>query len=154
MKRNGQAVNKLKLISPKLGEIQYENDEVITFPDGLLGFPKKQRYFLVDHKEGSPFKWLQSLDEPSLSFVVINPLLFKPDYRIGINPEDLSYLKNTQLDQISIWTIVSFVAESPERSTVNLLGPLAIDSKTRLGKQLVLDPAKYDLRCPLFPEAK
>ena len=152
MKRNEQAVMKLKLISPKLGEIQYENDEVITFLHGLLGFPKKRRYVLVDHKEGSPFKWLQSLDDPSLSFVVINPLVFKPDYRVEIGPEDLSPLKNTQLDQISIWTLVSFLPEAPEKSTVNLLGPLAIDSKTHLGMQLVLDPAKYNLRCSLFPQ--
>jgi len=140
----------MKLTSEKLGEILYEEDEVITFPEGLLGFPERRRYVFVDHQEESPFKWLQSLDDSSLSFVVINPLLFKPDYQISIDKKALAVLRDSELPHMAIWTLVSFSPDAPQESTTNLLGPLAVNHKTRLGKQLVLDPTRYDLRYPLF----
>ena len=140
----------MKFISEKLGAIRYGEEEVITFPEGLLGFPDKKRYVFVKHRDQSPFEWLQSLDDPSLSFAVINPVFFKPDYRIQIEMGDLALLEDTDPAQIAIWTLVSFSPETPEASTANLLGPLAVNHKTRLGKQLVLDPTKYDIRYPIF----
>jgi flagellar assembly factor FliW len=140
----------MRFVSEKLGEIHYREDEVIRFPEGLLGFPEKRRYVFVNHREESPFRWLQCIDDPALSFVVINPLLFKPDYQIQIKTKDLAPLKNWDPAHIAIWTLVSFPPDVPEASTTNLLGPLAINHETRLGKQLVLDPTKYDLRYPIF----
>ncbi len=106
----------------------------------------------MNHRKESPFKWLQSVDDPSLSFVVINPLLFKRDYQIQIKREDLSILKDSDPAHLTLWTLVSFSPDVPERSTVNLLGPLVVNQVTRLGRQLVLDPIKYELRYPLFQE--
>ncbi len=142
----------MKLVSEKLGALQYKANEVITFPEGILGFPEKTRYVFVNHRKESPFKWLQSVDDPSLSFVVINPLLFKRDYQIEIKREDLRILKDSDPAHLTIWTLVSFSPEVPEKSTVNLLGPLVVNQVTRLGRQLVLDPIKYELRYPLFQE--
>ncbi len=143
----------MKLISDKLGELQYKKDEVITFPEGILGFPERTRYILVEHREGSPFKWLQSLDDPSVSFAVVNPLLVKKDYQIEIRRADLTILKDPDPDHIGVWALVSFSPDAPEKSTVNLLGPLVVNCLTHLGKQLVLDPTRYDLRYPLFQPA-
>ncbi|MBW2056221.1 MAG: flagellar assembly protein FliW [Deltaproteobacteria bacterium] len=140
----------MKLISKKLGEVCYREDEVITFPEGLLGFPEKKRYVFVEHRGGSPLKWLQCLDDPSLSFVVVNPLLFKRDYEVRVDKRDLALVGDSDPAHITIWTLISFTPDAPEASTANLLGPLAINCATRLGKQLVLDPSKYDLRYPIF----
>ena len=140
----------MTMISEKLGEISYKENEVITFPEGLLGFPEKRRFVLVDHRTDSPFKWLQCVDDPSLCFVVINPIIVKPDYHIEIGRKDLALLENSDPAAIAIWTLVSLPPDGPEKSSTNLLGPLAINHKTRLGKQLVLDPTRYDLRYPLF----
>jgi flagellar assembly factor FliW len=138
------------MISEKLGEISYEDSEVITFPEGLLGFPEKQRFIVVDHRTDSPFKWLQCVDDPSLAFLIINPVVVKPDYHIEIGREDLALLENADPPEIAIWTFVSFPLNQPEQSSTNLLGPLAINHKTRLGKQLVLDPGRYDVHFPIF----
>ena len=139
----------MKLIAEKLGEIHYKEDEVITFPEGLLGFSDKRRYVFVNHREDSPFKWLQCLDDSSLSLVVINP-----DYRIEIDKEDLVLLRNSDPKEITVWTLVSLPPEAPEQSSTNLLGPLVINQETRLGKQLVLNPNQYDLRYPVFQKAE
>jgi flagellar assembly factor FliW len=138
------------MISEKLGEISYEDSEVITFPEGLLGFPEKQRFIVVDHRTDSPFKWLQCVDDPSLAFLIINPVVVKPDYHIEIGREDLALLENADPPEIAIWTLVSLPLNQPEQSSTNLLGPLAINHKTRLGKQLVLDPGRYDVHFPIF----
>ncbi len=140
----------MRVISEKLGEIRYEETDVITFPEGLVGFPEKRRFVMVDHQAESPFRWLQCVEDSSLSFVVINPVLVKPDYHIEIDKKDLALLRDVDPSQIAIWTLVSLSTRQPERSSMNLLGPLAINQKTRLGKQLVLDPAHYDLRYPIF----
>ena len=140
----------MTFISEKLGEVHYKEEEVITFPEGLVGFPGKTRYVLVNHREESPFSWLQCLDDPSLSFVVMDPRLFKGDYRIEIEKKDLTILEDSDPAHIVIWTLVSFSPDSPRASTANLLGPLAVNHKTRLGKQLVLDPRRYDLQYPIF----
>lgn len=140
----------MKLISQKLGELQYKARDVITFPEGILGFPEKVRYIFVNHRDESPFKWLQSVDDPSLSFVVINPLLFKPDYKIEIKREDLAVLKDSDPDHLGIWTLVSFPSDTAKESTANLLGPLVVNYVTRMGKQLVLDSTKFDLQYPIF----
>ena len=144
----------MKLIAEKLGEIHYKEDEVITFPEGLLGFSDKRRYVFVNHREDSPFKWLQCLDDSSLSLVVIDPLLVKPDYRIEIDKEDLVLLRNSDPKEITVWTLVSLPPEAPGQSSTNLLGPLVINHETRLGKQLVLNPNQYDLRYPVFQKAE
>ena len=63
----------------RFGEVEVEENRVIHFVEPILGFEKSLRYVILDHAEDSPFKWLQSADEPELAFVVTNPKFFGID---------------------------------------------------------------------------
>ena len=73
----------------RFGKIAIQDDKVITFPKGLLGFSQRRRFILFPHKEGSPFFWLQCVEDGELAFVLMNPKLVVNDYIIDIDDDNL-----------------------------------------------------------------
>jgi len=126
---------------------------VIDMPSGILGFPEDRRYVLFSHQEGSPFWWFQSLDHGSLAFVLIDPFLIEPDYELQMSPEDTAQLQIEKeeegLSEIQSMAIVSISREEPRAITANLLGPVVINLKRRVAKQVVLDRQNYSHRFPV-----
>jgi len=125
------------------GSIRVEEDQVITLSPGLLGFPDLRRYLLMEHSQESPFLWLQCLDDPSLAFVVLDPVNIVPDYRPG-PPEAL--LKQSEAQSpadLKVLVIVTIPPGRPQDMTANLMAPVVINLKTRRGKQLVLERSSY-----------
>ena len=122
----------------------------LFFPEGLLGFPDDRRYCLKRFAGGaeneSPFLILQSLDH-DLSFPLIHPDFVTPNYCVPVAPETMATLGATQESDLVPFLIVT-VRERVEDITVNLQGPLVINSVSLIGKQLVLE--EYPLRYALL----
>lgn len=135
--------------SAKLGPIAIDTERLITFPEGIPGFPEVKQYALVENDKGHPFFWLQAVEDPELAFVVTDPLIFKPDYRPALSPEELKELEIDRLDAVLVLTILTIPQDDPLKLTANLMGPLIINSKTRKGKQFVLPDQNYSHREPL-----
>jgi flagellar assembly factor FliW len=99
-------------------------------PFGMLGFPDKQRFVILQHKENSPFFWYQSVDDPALAFVITNPFFFLPDYKVNI--EDvlmkMSWDKNSDNDVLELYVVVNIPKGSPEKMTANLIGPILVNN--------------------------
>jgi flagellar assembly factor FliW len=133
----------------RFGSIEVEENRRIHFPEGLLGFSKHKAFALLEDKPGSPFFWLQSLDDPQLAFVLTNPFFFKKDYLHGLSPEEKNLFVNEQGEEMVLFTLVSVPAGHPEKASTNLLGPLVIDPTRRTGKQLILPSTGYSHRFPL-----
>ena len=72
----------------RFGPIEIDGQRVITFKEGLPGFPGMRRFALIQTSPEPVFFWLQSVDEPGLAFVVCDPLAFVPDFRAGIRADD------------------------------------------------------------------
>jgi len=68
----------IKVKTTRFGDIEIDEKDVITLPSGIIGFPELKQYVLLDHDQDSPFKWLQSLEDGAIAFVMINPMLLKP----------------------------------------------------------------------------
>jgi flagellar assembly factor FliW len=66
----------------RFGKINYKKNEIIWMAKGLFGFESYRQFVLLSPEEQDPFKWLQSVDDQNLAFLVIDPLLVKPDYKI------------------------------------------------------------------------
>jgi flagellar assembly factor FliW len=145
---------KIKLKTPRFGELEVPRENVIHMPGGVLGFPSCKDYILVPHKENSPFLWYQSLDDPALVFVVINPLIFKPDYDVPISPALMESLGAEKIEELELLAIVTVPKDRPQDMTANLLGPIVIDPVKRLAKQIVLDPERYSTKTPILPQKK
>jgi flagellar assembly factor FliW len=136
--------------SSRFGTFEIDDHAILTFPSGLLGFPEQQRYVILDHDTAAPFKWLQSLDEPGLAFVIIDPALFHPDYRVSFSPEAVAEVQGVDGDPLTVAVILTIPSDDPARITANLRGPLLMNPRTKRCKQLVLSddmPTRY----PLFP---
>ncbi len=136
--------------SSRFGTLEINDDSVLTFPSGLLGFPESRRYVILDHDTEAPFKWLQSLDEPALAFVIIDPDLLLADYHIQVPDDALAEVQGNEESDLATAVILTIPSEDPGRMTANLRGPLLMNQRTKLCKQLVLSD-EFPTRHPLFP---
>jgi flagellar assembly factor FliW len=140
----------VKIETSRFGTLDLSEDKVIRVPSGLFGFPDCKRYILLEHRKGSPFVWFQSVDNGSLAFVLVDPLLVKPDYEVQISPEDMNELQLADApDGIQTLAIVNITSGEKVQLTVNLLSPIVINVKQKFGKQIILPDSRYSLRYPI-----
>ena len=131
----------MKIQTDRFGEIEFNEVEMLRLPEGLIGIPPFTRAVLLDHKPGSPFRWLQSVDDPAMAFVVIDPLLMVPAYPIAALRDALAQ-SGPRPDHVAVAAITT-VPRPPAPITVNLAAPLAFDSTSRQGAQIVLDNPEF-----------
>jgi flagellar assembly factor FliW len=139
----------MHVASTRFGSMNVPAEALLTFPSGLLGFPDWTRYVMLDHDTDAPFKWLHCMDEASLAFVVIDPALFNPNYQVTISPEARIEVEGSETDGLSLVVILTIPSDDPSAVTANLRGPLLMNPRTRLCKQLVLTE-DYPTRYPVF----
>ena len=141
----------MKIQTSRFGELAVDEDRLIHFEKGILGFPDQQRYALIQTGQDSGFYWLQAVDRADLAFVVCDPRLFIPDYHIPVKAEELERLGLSEVDEAQVFVIVNKVDRV---LTGNLQGPLVVNVQTRQGKQMVLSDRRYTTRHPLMEMAE
>jgi len=124
-------------------------DNLFYFANGLPGFPQTKKFSLTSLEADSPFFLLESIEDQEISFIVVNPFFFYPDYEFEINDPLKSNLKITKEEDLLILNIVT-LKKSLQESTVNLLAPLIFNLKERIGEQIILDERSYQIRTPLL----
>jgi flagellar assembly factor FliW len=135
----------------RFGDVQTDDGHIIDFPKGLLGFENHRRYALVARPEYHPFVHLQSLDDPALAFIVVNPRLFFPHYKVEVDPREISELAATDTRRLETWVIVT-VPEDWTRMSANLQGPILVNRDGNRAKQVVLVHGPYTPRHYLMDE--
>ncbi len=148
-KSTAKSKKKKSLEHPRLGTVEYTQGDVIHFPQGLLGFEKKKDYILVEKEEYYPFVWMISVDDPGTSFILVNPLIFEPDYNPSISKRELNELQIESPQSLSMYVIVT-LNRDPGKTTANLCGPILINSEKKIGKQLVLLDDTYSTKHPIL----
>ncbi|HOJ14199.1 MAG TPA: flagellar assembly protein FliW [Deltaproteobacteria bacterium] len=138
----------------RFGRIKVEGDKIITFPRGILGFSRCRRYALFPHGEKSPFCWLQSVEDAALAFVVMDPALVDPRYQVDVDEQTARELDIAPGDKIQALCIVTIPQGDPRRMTVNLLGPLVVNTRNRLAAQVICENRGYSHRRPLLAEER
>ena len=131
----------------RFGQLDVDEQRLVVFENGLLGFPDHERFALVQTGDDSGFYWLQSVDAPDLAFVVTDPRLFVAEYRVPIKADELKRLGLDTVDGAQVFIIVNKVENV---LTGNLQGPLVINVQSRVGRQLVLSDRRYSTRHPLM----
>ncbi len=136
----------------RFGAIEYRPEDVLNFAGGLLGFPACDRFVLIEHKEGSPFRWLQSLDEPSVAFLVVDPGHFVEDFAPEM-PDCVANALGLECETPRlVYTIVTIPPGKPRAMTINLAGPIVVNAENRSARQVVLEDVRYPIRFPVFQE--
>lgn len=135
-----------------LGDVEIQESEVITFEGGLPGLPDYEKYALLSLDADLPLALLQSTDESQVGFIVAFPFAFKQDYAFDLTEEDKESLQIEQEEEVLTYSIVT-LKEIFTDSTLNLLAPVVINTKKKLGKQIILSNSdKYPLRYPIQSE--
>lgn len=136
----------------RFGDVQVDADRILEFIEPILGFSASRRFVILDHAEDSPFKWLQSADEPSLAFVVTNPRFFGIDYEFALPDEAAGQLEISAAEDALVVTIVNIPQGDPGKMTANLLGPVVINQANRRAMQVVLNDTNYSTKTRLIPD--
>ncbi len=131
----------------RFGSVEVDDQRVIDFPKGLLGFPKQQRYVLIQPGDDSYFYWLQSVDSPDLAFVVTDPSLFVQGYEVPLKGEQMEELGIASVEEAQVFVIVN---KRGNVLTGNLQGPLVVHTARCTGEQIVLSDRRFNTRVPLL----
>jgi flagellar assembly factor FliW len=142
----------LKIDTTRFGTIRIKKEKIILMPDGMLGFSDKKQYLILQHKENSPFFWYQSLDDPGLAFVITNPFLFIPDYKIDLKValKEISWDTNGKSSFLELYIVVNIPKGKPQEMTGNFIGPILINNDLNQAVQIVLPNSPYTHKCPLL----
>ena len=142
----------MEIETSRFGVISVKPDDLITFPRGLIGMTDLSRFAFIPPatqpamQEGQ-FYWLQSVDDPSVAFLVVDPNRFFKDYHVSIREETQADLDLADAKDGQLLVICNRVGEWV---TGNLQGPLVINTRTRVAQQVVLTEKKWTCRQPLL----
>ncbi|MGE5328917.1 MAG: flagellar assembly protein FliW [Deltaproteobacteria bacterium] len=136
------------------GNVEINEEDIIAFEKGMPGFESNKR-FVILHKieEDNPFKWLQSVDDGKVAFVVINPQVFKDHYEVKIDQAASEELDIQDMKDIIVYSIVT-IPEEVSKMTANLKAPVIINAKKNKGCQIILEDERYEFRHLLLDEFK
>jgi flagellar assembly factor FliW len=138
----------VRVSSTRLGDLEIDSSTVLTFPEGLVGFGDARRFAVVDTHDSGVYYWLQSLDDPQLAFLSVTPWPFFPDYEPVVPDADREALDLSDPGDAVVFCLLTVDRDS-ELITANLLGPLVVNTKNRVGRQVVLDQGNHPTRAPL-----
>ncbi len=131
----------------RFGVMSVEDERLMTFPNGLLGFPSHTRFALIQTGSENYFFWLQSVDDPNLAFVVTDPSTFFKNYEVPMRDELHQELQVSDPAFLQVFVICNKVGDW---LTGNLLGPIIVNASNRLAQQVVLTEKKWTTRQPLL----
>lgn len=118
----------------------------------LVGFERSPEYHLISRPSEEPFLRLQSMSDPRLEFLVVEPHHVHPDYEPDVNPRDVAYLALGHDVDALVLNVVTI--HSPGRVTANLRGPIVINRQTGRGRQVIPDNVReFSLQHPVQVEA-
>ena len=141
-------VDTIRVETTRFGVLEAPRNQVLTMEKPVLGFEQCKEYVAIKTGDMHPFVWLQSLSEADVAFLMINPKLLYADYTIQVNKREVEDIGVTDDTSVEIFVIVT-VGPTLEESTVNLQGPIVINTESRKAKQLVLANSHYSVAAPL-----
>lgn len=124
----------------RFGNLSITEDKVITFAQGIPGFKKLKRFILIDHDSEGLFKWLQSIEDPLVAFLLTNPNVYKPDYSVPMRKTDLETLNVKEMTNLVSLVMVCF---ANGKVTLNLKGPVLFNSENMSAIQCIIDRDDY-----------
>jgi len=135
----------MQINSQRFGVVDLDDDAVLKFPEGIIGFPREQLFALIPHQGSSYLAWLQSVTQPELAFPVVSAHYFSDTYPdIPVSPA--AHAAGIQGAEDDFAVLVVLCAPIGQPATVNLLAPIVVNSETRTGAQVILDGSRFSTR--------
>lgn len=137
------------------GELNIRDTQIITFTEGLLGFPSHKKFVLIDSSDdpNDYFHWLQSVEDGDIAFLLMNVNGIFPDYEPDIDESDIASISLNDKDGeiFLIYNVTVIPPNDPENMRVNLKAPIIVNSASMKGKQVLVEE-DYDIRRNILKE--
>lgn len=137
----------MKKIETRFGEVEYDPENLLIFPAGLIGFPNLRSFIVMPNKKQGPLFWIQSVDDPAIAFVLTDPTNFFLDYKITPDDAERNSLKISQEEECYILAVVTVPPD--QKITLNLTAPILFAPSTNRAIQVILENTEYQSRTPL-----
>ena len=137
----------MKNIQTLFGDVSYDPGKAIRFPEGLIGFESLRDFIVMPHKNDDFIYCFQSLEQPHVVFLLVDPALFFPDYQVPVGRTVRKKLGIEPEDPFFILTTITFHREN--KITLNLLAPVVYSPKSNNAVQIVLDGSDYTTKTEL-----
>ncbi len=134
----------MEVLTKTMGKVNVQENQLMTVPDGLYGFENYTKFALID-SEYEPFLWLQSTEDSTLAFLIIDPFLISDDYETDIDEESLKKIGITKPEDVIVMTIVT-VPSDGNPITANFQGPLVINKQNHKCMQVILSDNRWSTK--------
>ena len=133
------------------GEILIDDEKIINFPNGIIGFPDLTDFTLIhDEEKGTDsIHWLQSIQEPAFAMPVMDPLIVCPDYNPEADDELFNVLGEIKPDELLVLVTVTVPSDLTKMS-VNLKGPIIINVSEKKALQIIVEGDEYQVKFPIY----
>ena len=147
----GEEWYSMEILTKAFGKITIDDEKIINFPKGIVGFPDLTEFALIhDEEKGTEtIHWLQSIQEPGFAMPVMDPLLVCPEYNPEVDDELLSHLGELDPDELLVLVTVT-VPKDITKMTVNLKGPIVINAAERKATQVIVEGDQYQVKFPIY----
>ena len=141
----------MQITTRVFGEITIDDEKIIHFPGGIIGFPDLQDFALIhDEEKGTDtIQWMQSLQEPTFAMPVMDPLIVRPDYNPEVDDELLKPIGELQPEEVLVMVTVTVPSDLTKMS-VNLKGPIIINVVEKKACQIIIDGEGYAVKFPIY----
>ncbi len=141
----------MRITTLRFGELEIPKEKIITMAKPVLGFEQLKQFCIIESHDFEPFMWFQSVEDPAVAFIIVNPLFFNADYRIEVNPKEIEELRVGDVKAVETYVIAT-IPSDPCKMSVNMQGPLLINTQSCLAKQLVMVNSDYKLKHYIIDE--
>lgn len=141
----------MQITTKIFGEITIDDEKIIHFPNGIIGFPELTDFALIhDEEKGTDtIHWMQSLQEPAFAMPVMDPLIVCPDYNPEVDDELLNNIGEIVPEEFLVMVTVT-VPKDIKKMTVNLKGPMVINATQRKATQVIVEGDEYPVKFPIY----
>ena len=135
----------MQINSQRFGVVDLEDDAVLNFPSGLIGFPREQAFALIPHQGSDYLAWLQSVTNPALAFPVVSAHFYGDAYP-DVSVVDAAHSNGISGASDDFAILAVLCAPMGQPATVNLMAPIVVNSTTRMGSQVILEGSRFSTR--------
>ncbi len=134
-------------IVTRFGEIEYQPENLLHFPEGLIGFESLHDFIVMPNQKEGPLFWIQSIEDPQIAIILTDPSNFFPDYQVVPDQQERQKLQLAEDDPCFALAVVSV---NPERQiSLNLAAPILFAPASNRAMQVILEGTKHQIRTPL-----
>ena len=137
----------MEKITTRFGEVEYDPENLLYFPAGLIGLPNLRRFIVMPNKKQGPLFWIQSVDDPDMAFVLTDPSNFFLNYMVAPDDSERKLLHIDSDDPCYVLTVVTVPPD--QKISINLAAPILFAPSTNRAIQVILENTQYQTKTPL-----